>query len=94
MVNGHPLTAKLCVEAIARQNIKILEDVSLSQVQTHIIEQLLKKIDLEQAEKQLVCLLAVFRTQIDVPRLEPHLSELHKKLLKENINKLYYIIIY
>lgn len=65
LVNGHPLTAKLCVEAMARQGITVLEDISLEQVQTQVIQQLLEKIHLEQAEKQLICLLAVFRTQID-----------------------------
>ena len=89
LVNGHPLTAKLCVEAMARQSITILEDISLDQVQAQVIHQLLEKIHLDQTEKQLICLLAVFRTQIDIPRLEPLLLEPHKKLLKENINKLY-----
>ena len=89
LVNGHPLTAKMCVEVMARQGIKILEDISLNQVQAQVIQQLLEKIHLEQTEKQLICLLAVFRTQIEIPRLEPLLSEPHKELLKENINKLY-----
>lgn len=44
LVNGHPLTAKLCVEVMSRQKYEVLEDISLSQVQSQVIEQLLQKI--------------------------------------------------
>lgn len=89
LVNGHPLTAKLCVEAMSRQKHEALEDISLSQVQSQVIKQLLQKINLDPMESQLVSLLSVFRTRIEVPRLETHLFAEHKQLLKENINKLY-----
>lgn len=89
LVNGHPLTAKLCVEAMSRQKHEALEDIPLSQVQSQVIKQLLKKINLDPMESRLVSLLSVFRTRIEVPRLETHLSPEHKQMLKENMNKFY-----
>lgn len=89
LVNGHPLTAKLCVEVMSRQRHGALEDIPLSQVQSQVIQQLLKKINLNQTESQLVSLLSVFRTRIEIPRLEAHLPEEYKQLLKENVGKLY-----
>lgn len=89
LVNGHPLTAKLCVEAMARQGVESLNDISLNQVQEQVIQQLLQKIHLGNLEKELLCLLSVFRTLIEIPRLKRYLSEEHKKLLEQNIEKVY-----
>lgn len=89
LVNGHPLTAKLCVEAMARQGAESLNDISLNQVQEQVIQQLLQKIHLGNLEKELLCLLSVFRTLIEIPRLKRYLSEEHKKLLEQNIEKVY-----
>lgn len=84
LVNGHPLTAKLCVEVMARQGQKSIDSVSLGQVQTQVIEQLMQKIGLGNIEMQLMHLLSVFRTLIEVSRLKRYLSPEECTLLDEN----------
>ena len=89
LVNGHPLTAKLCVEVMARRGIQSLENISLDQVQEEVIRQLMEKICLDHLEMQLMHLLSVFRTLIEVPRLMRHLPEEYRSLLKKNMDRLY-----
>lgn len=89
LINGHPLTAKLCVEVMDRRGIQSLEDISLDQVQEEVIQQLMEKICLDHLETQLMHLLSVFRTLIEVPRLKQHLPEEYRRLLEKNMDKLY-----
>ena len=74
LVNGHPLTAKLCIEVIARHGKNAISDISLGQLQAQVIDQLIKKICLDNIEARILRLLSVFRTIIDVSRLKKHLS--------------------
>lgn len=79
IVNGHPLTAKLCIDVMARNGERALENIELGQIQAQIIEQLMKKICLENVEKQFMRFLSVFRTLIDISRLKRYLpAELQK----------------
>lgn len=86
LVNGHPLTAKLCVDVMARRGIQSLEDISLDQMQEEVIRQLMEKICLDHLETQLMHLLSVFRTLIEVPRLKQHVPERYCNLLEENMS--------
>ena len=74
LVNGHPLTAKLCIEVIARHGKNAISDISLGQLQAQVIDQLIKKICLDNIEVRILRLLSVFRTIIDVARLKKYLS--------------------
>lgn len=89
LVNGHPLTAKLCVDVMARSGWDSLGDITLGMMQNLIIQQLLEKIDLSHVEIQLMRILSVFRTLIKVPRLELCLLPQWKDLLHSNLETLY-----
>lgn len=89
LVNGHPLTAKLCVDVLARNKENPLKDIALGQVQQQVIKQLMDKICLDNVERKLVCMLSVFRTLIEIPRLYRLLSPELSGLLDDNIEQLY-----
>ena len=89
LVNGHPLTAKLCVDVMARRGWDSLGDIALGQMQDLVIRQLLEKICLNHVETQLMRILSVFRTLIQVPRLERCLPPQWKDLLHDNLDTLY-----
>lgn len=89
LVNGHPLTAKLCVEVMARQGGNSVENIPLGQVQTQVVEQLMDRICLDAVEMQLICFLSVFRTLIEVLRLKRYLPQELCLLLDENMDWIY-----
>lgn len=91
LVNGHPLTAKLSIDVIARhkEKIKVIDTIILGQVQTQIIEQLMEKINLDVVETQLMHILSVFRTLINIPRLNCCLPQELRDFLGENIKRLF-----
>ena len=43
LVNGHPLTAKLCIEVVARHGKNAISDIPLGQLQSQVVDQLMKK---------------------------------------------------
>lgn len=88
LVNGHPLTAKLSIDVMARQGVKVIDSVVLGQVQAQILKQLIEKVRLNEVETQLMHILSVFRTLINIPQLKLCLSPELCNLLNDNVENL------
>lgn len=88
LVNGHPLTAKLCIEVVARHGKNAISDIPLGQLQSQVVDQLMKKICLDEVESKLLRLLSVFRTIIDVPRFKRYLPPDLLALFIDNLKKI------
>lgn len=91
LVNGHPLTAKLSIDVIARhsEKVKVIDTIDLGQVREQIIKQLMERINLDEVETRLMHVLSVFRTVINIPRLNRCLPQELCDLLGENIKRLF-----
>lgn len=91
LVNGHPLTAKLSIDVMDRHGGKAIDSIVLGQVQAQVIRQLMEKICLDEVETQILCILSVFRTLINMPKLMGSLPQKLCDLLNDNIDRLYQI---
>lgn len=89
LVNGHPLTAKLCIDVMARSGGNVIDTIALGQVQAQVIKKLVEKICLDEVELQLMCMLSVFRTLINVTQLKHCLPIELCDFLDKNIGRLF-----
>lgn len=72
LINGHPLSAKLVVEALRGKNLSELSnELSLSRITRHVATELLKRAEMSVDEQRIMVKLSVFR-------LPPNLSLLNK----------------
>lgn len=84
IVKGHPLSAKLAIMVLEKNKNESFQDIDSNLLQSEIVNELIKKIGIQEEAKSTMEFLSVFRSIIHIPTLLEILPEkIHNQVEKD-----------